>query len=112
MWVGREGSGGSGEGTKRDCSHSGMQELGFKQKSISFTEGHLPSLVIWCCAAPTLQGLFPKGRGRELPGSGLQFMVKHPQSVGKSWAGLDFIPLSTTASVLEKSQPSFKVFQQ
>lgn len=112
VWVGRERSGGSGEGTKRDCSHSGMQELGFKQKSISFTEGHLPSLVIWCCAAPTLQGLFPKGRGRELPGSGLQFTVKHPQSVGKSWASLDFIPLSTTASVLEKSQPSFKVFQQ
>lgn len=78
-------------------------------------EGHLSSSVVcsWCCAAPTLQGLFPKGSGRELPGSGLQFMTKTPLvSVGKNWASLDFIPLSAAASVSEKSQPSFKSFPE
>lgn len=78
-------------------------------------QGHLSSSVIcsWCCAAPTCQELFPKGRVREVPGSGLQFITKTPiMSVGENWASLDFIPLSAAASVSEKSQPSFKVFQR
>lgn len=89
---------------------------GLKKKKIHiFYRGTLvkfSDLQLMFCS-PHTAGAVPKGHRGEPTWEGASVHYKTPiLSVGKNWASLHFIPLSTAASVLEKLQPSFKVFQK
>lgn len=90
--VGKGGPSGNGEGRKRrgnavtsknwQSQWDGGAGLPAFRKSMYFTASRtlvkFSDLQLVFCSPCTGYGLFPKGRGRELPGGALQFTIKTP----------------------------------